>query len=175
MNAVPTVAEKTGSLHRVWFPLRSNIGYFEGRIPSLDLDTRIKQMALLAEELLFEFGMVDVTVTEDGLTSFWHPPQSLSEGDIRRRREATKKGEPVVISIAPQAGLGVPGDPNDAHAIISGPLTTAYIAEYHLLLQESGLEDVEWVKWAVPPKEMHGQARALANQENSAGGIGLRA
>ena len=76
-----TVVEKTGTLHRVWFPLRSNATYFEGPRHSLDLEARIKQAALLCEELVFEFGMLDVTVTKHGMWSFWIPPNQLSEGD----------------------------------------------------------------------------------------------
>jgi hypothetical protein len=174
VTAIPTLAEKTGALHRVWFPLRSNVGYFEAPTLSLDLHARIKQMALLAEELVFEFGMLDVTVTEHGLTSFWHPPRMLSEEDIRRRREASKKGEPVVISIAPQAGPGIPADPTHAQPLISGPLVNAYVAEYHLLLRDSGLEEVSWMKWAVPPPEVVAEAKALAHQQSSAEGIGFR-
>jgi hypothetical protein len=165
------MSEKTGALHRVWFPLRSNVGYFEAPTPSLDLEARIKQMALLAEEIAFEFGMFDVTVTEHGMTSFWIPPRMLNESDIRSRREASKKGEPVVVSIAPQPGPGMPADPSQAVSILSGPLERAYVAEYHLLLEDSGLGEVSWVTWAVPPDEAVDEAKSLAQRLNSAEGI----
>jgi hypothetical protein len=172
VNAQSAVSTKTGALHRVWFPLRSNIGYFEGPARSLDLEARIKETALLAEELVFEFGLLGVTVTEGGMWSFWTPPSQLSENEIVRRREATKKGERVSFAIGPESSPGVPAEPSVMHTMITGSLQQAFVAEYHLLLRDSGLDRVSWVKWAVPPQEAVQAAKSLAQRQNSAELIG---
>ena len=67
-----------------WFPLRSNIAYFETTGPSLDLESRVKQMAMLCDELYFEPGLVDVTVSDAGAHEFRFPPSQLDEDDIRQ-------------------------------------------------------------------------------------------
>jgi hypothetical protein len=172
MSAAPAISAKTGVLHRIWFPLRSNVGYFEGVAHSLDLEARIKQAALLAEELAFELGLLDVTVSESGMWSFWIPPNQLSEEDIIRRRQATKKGEMVSFAIGPESSPGVPAEPSAMHTMMAGPLQHAFVAEYHLLLRDTGLENVSWVKWAAPPPEVVQEAKTLAARESSAEGIG---
>jgi hypothetical protein len=118
--------------------------------------------------------MFDVTVTERGVSTFWHPPNMMSEEDVRRRREASEKGTPVVITIAPQPGPGIPADPSQAQTIFSGALEQVYVAEYQILLRDSGLENAPWVKWAVPPEEAVAQAKAIADRQNLAEGIGFR-
>jgi hypothetical protein len=167
------ISEKTGTLHRVWFPLRSNLTYFEGLGPSLDVEARIKEAALLCEEIAFEFGMLDVTVTENGMWSFWTPPHQLSEETIRGHRDAASAGGPVYLAIGPESTPGVPADPSDMHTMMSGSLQQAFVAEYHLLLRDSGLESASWVKWAVPPPETVEHAKRLGLEQNRREGIGL--
>jgi hypothetical protein len=170
-----TTSEKTGTLHRVWFPLRSNATYFEGPGPSLDVEARIKQAALLCEEVAFELGMLDVTVTENGMSSFWTPPNQLSEEVIRRHREATAPGGPVYVAIGPESEPGVPAAPAEMHTMMSGTLQQAFVAEYHLLLHESGLDNVSWTTWAVPPLEAIEYAKQVAQRQNQRELIGMRA
>jgi hypothetical protein len=100
-----------------WFPLRSNIAYFETMGPSLDIEARVKQMAMLSDELLFEPGMLDVTISEEGSFDSHIPLSQLSEEDIRKRRQAVSAGEPVGFWIGPQSAPGEPapagGDASD--------------------------------------------------------------
>jgi hypothetical protein len=159
-------------VRRAWFPLRSNASYFEAPARSLDLEQRIKQMSLLSEELVFEMGMLDVTVADHGMSSFWIPPRHLNEEEIRRRRDASGIGQQTSIMIAPQSGLGVPADFSQAHPLMVGTLERVFVAEYHLLLMESGLDGVDWVKWAVPPADMIDEAKRSADLENRREAIG---
>jgi hypothetical protein len=168
-----TVSEKTGTLHRVWFPLRSNATYFEGARHSLDLEARIKQASLLCEEVVFEFGVLDVTVTEHGMSSFWIPPNQISEEDILTRRGSTTKGGAVHLTIGDEVAPGVAANPQTVHTTMSGSLQQAFIAEYHLLLRDTGLEDAEWVKWAAPPPEALEYAKQLGQEQSRLEGIDL--
>ncbi len=124
-----------GPLRRVWFPLRSNLPH-AGR-PDIGVEARAKLLALLADELLFEPGLLDVTVTEAGAASSWVPPGSVDEEGYRRRRLAGMRvGEPVVVAWTPE------GDE------VTSPLVGADVLEYHTLLRDSGLEDAPWAGWA---------------------------
>lgn len=82
-----------------WFPLRSNIGYFETTGLGLDIEARVKQMAMLSDELVFEPGLLDVTISDSGSFDAHIPPSKLTEEGIRKRRQAVTAGEPVGFSI----------------------------------------------------------------------------
>ena len=95
----------------------------------MGVGARAKLLALLADELLFEPGVLDVTVTGAGVGSCWIPPGSVDEEGYRRRRLAgMRAGEPVVVAWTPE------GDE------VTSPLVGAHVLEYHTLLRESGLE-----------------------------------
>ena len=64
----------------------------------------MKELAILAEELFFEPGVLDVSATDHGLSSFWTPPGTLDEEEIRRRREGATKGAPFLLAVARQEG-----------------------------------------------------------------------
>lgn len=151
---------------RVWFPLRSNVAYFETTGPRLDLTGRVKEMALLAEELFFEPGFLDVNVTEHGLSSWWLPPGTLTEEEIRNRRTAQRGGR-FFVGFAAQEGPGLPAEA-PTHAVVDGPLQQGFFAEYELSLREWGLEDVGWVNLGGIPEEADAAANEIARAEDRA-------
>ena len=119
-----------GPLRRVWFSLRSNVPHPTSAGASFGVEARAKLLALLADELLFEPGLLDVTVTGAGVSSCWIPPGSVDEDGYRRRRLAGMRvGEPVVVAWTPE------GDE------VTSPLVSAHVLEYHTLLRRSGLAE----------------------------------
>jgi hypothetical protein len=149
---------------RVWFPLRSNLAYFETTGPRLDLAGRVKEMAILAEELVFEPGYFDVNVTREGLSSWWLPSGTLSDEEIRRRRDAEKGGR-FFLGFGVQRGLGQPAEA-PTHAVIDGALEQGFFAEYELSLREWGLEDVGWAHLGSIPDEAEAAAKQVASMED---------
>lgn len=150
---------------RIWFPLRSNIAYFETVSPQLNLESRIKQVALLADELLFEPGMVTVDVTEDLVFGpIYHPHETLDAEDIVRRRRASQTGKRFALHIGLQPAPGVPAPPEAMHTLGGGELQHGFVAEYHLLLERTGLAKVSWVGMGEIPAEASRAAEALAAQ-----------
>jgi hypothetical protein len=131
---------------RIWFPLRSNIAYFDTS-GELDIKSRVKQMALLADEVWFEPGMMEITQAPHGVLEWWTPPDQLSEERIRDLRAASIAGQPIEIRFGIPSAQGVPSKWEDSQAIITGDIGRSFVAEYHLLAQESGLDDVPWVAW----------------------------
>jgi hypothetical protein len=147
-----------------WFPLRSNIAYFETTGPILGIEARIKQMAMLSDELLFEPGVLDVTISDEGSWDMHSPVGQLSEEDIRERRRVVTAGEPVGFFIGPESVPGRPAPPEAMHQIIGGKLARSFVAEYHLLAQESGLEDQPWVHFGVPKPELEVVAKEVTRE-----------
>jgi hypothetical protein len=144
-----------------WFPLRSNIAYFETTGPSLDIEARVKQMAMLSDELLFEPGVLDVTISDEGSWDMHSPLGQLSEEDIRERRRVVTAGEPVGFFIGPESAPGVPAPSESMHQVIGGKLARSFVAEYHLLAQEGGLADQPWVHFGVPIPELEAVAKEI--------------
>ena len=148
---------------RVLFPLRSNIAYFDtARV--LDIEARVKQMALLADELLFEPGVLKITQVADGVWESWMPPEALREEEIRQMREVTVSGQPMEIRIGIQPAKGVPARYEDSVPIMGGSIGRAFIAEFHLLAQESGLDNVAWVQWPVLTAEGEAELQSLKTE-----------
>ena len=146
-----------GPLRRVWFPLRSNVPCPGPAGAGLGVEARAKLLALLAGELLFEPGVLDVTVTEAGASSCWIPPGSVDEEGYRRRCLAGMRvGEPVVVAWTPE------GDE------VTSPLVGAHVLEYHTLLRRSGLEGAPWVRWSAP-EPLVARAEESARREEHAG------
>jgi hypothetical protein len=154
---------------RIWFPLRSNIAYFETVSPQLNLESRIKQVALLADELLFEPGMVTVDVTEDLVFGpVYHPYGTLDEEDIMRRRRASQTGKRFALHIGLEPAPGVPAPPEAIHTLGSGELQHGFVAEYHLLLERTGLAEVPWVGMGEIPADAYQATKALAAEKTRA-------
>jgi hypothetical protein len=140
------------------------LAYFETTGPRLDVESRVKEMALLSEELLFEPGVLDVSVADTGLMSFWHPPGTWDEVHLRQRREGAQKGQPFYLGMARQAG---PGQPAEAptHAVISGPLEHGFLAEFEFSLSEWGLEGLPWARTVWPLEHAQQVANEIVSAE----------
>src|SRR6266536_3587599 len=67
-----TEVEPTESVF--FFPLRSNVGYFDTPQEYLSLIGRIKQASLLYDYLVFEEGIYTATVWDSGVFDYWMPP-----------------------------------------------------------------------------------------------------
>jgi hypothetical protein len=59
-----------------FFPLRTNVGFFDAPENYLSLTERIKQASLLYDRLLFESGIYIVTVLPTGQNEFCSQPMT---------------------------------------------------------------------------------------------------
>jgi hypothetical protein len=57
---------------RCFFPLRTSVEWFDNP-ESPAIEGRIKQAAVLYDELLFEDGMVEIDITDHGAIHGWRP------------------------------------------------------------------------------------------------------
>lgn len=60
-------------MRRIFFPLKSGVELFEDR-SSPQAVTRAKEAAVIYDEVIFEEGLYDITITPEGSTNFWTPP-----------------------------------------------------------------------------------------------------
>ncbi len=127
----------------VFFGLRSSVELFEDdKFP--EAVTRAKEAALLYDKVLFEIGLLDVTVGPHGGMSMWHPPDSLTPEFRERARRPIKLGAPMTIAIGAEDTPGVPA--NEMRPIIQTEISRACVAEFQTgILDELLPLGYDWV------------------------------
>lgn len=148
---------------RVFFPLRSSVELFDDpRSPSAV--EKAKLAALVFDELLFEEGLLDVTLSTDGGMAWWQPPQALTPEIREQARKPIPVGAPVTLSFGVQPGRGLP--PKEMRPMIQGSVTRRFYAEWHTSVTDDLAElDVDWASWtgtghssSGPPVEDHSKS-----------------
>jgi hypothetical protein len=61
----------------IFFPLRTSVELFASR-DAPEAITRAKLAALLYDQVIFEAGLLDVTIGETGGSHWWTPPDALT-------------------------------------------------------------------------------------------------
>jgi hypothetical protein len=129
----------------ILFPLRTSVELFKDR-RSPQAITRAKEAALLYDQLIFEEGLYDISITPNGAFDAWLPPDDLTAELLERSREPVPPGTSTQVSVQKQAYAGGP-PVGDAHAIVEGPVSVQYVSELHTgILDELKLFDLDWVK-----------------------------
>ncbi|MDP8910374.1 MAG: hypothetical protein M3N47_14940 [Chloroflexota bacterium] len=127
----------------VFFGLPSSVELFEDRTFP-EAITRAKEAALLYDNVLFEIGLLDVTVGPHGGMSMWHPPDALTPEFRERARRPIQLGAPMTIAIGQEATPGVPA--THMRPVVQTEISRAYVAEFHTgILDELVPLGYEWV------------------------------
>jgi hypothetical protein len=137
-----------------FFPLRTNVHYFDSPEEQLALMERVKQSSLLYENLLFEGGIYDAVVWKDeergGGPSFdmWIPPQDVTD-DFLAGYEHKPTGGDAYLKI-------------DEHVFASGEAERRQHAEFHSLLKQLNVENLPWIE--MEAFGLHGELKNLAGR-----------
>jgi hypothetical protein len=131
-------------IRRVFFPLRSAVELFsDPRSP--DAVTKAKEAAILFDEVIFEDGLLDVSITPNGSTSFWNPPATMTADLLERSRRVNAEGAPMTLAIGKQSGPDIPAE--DLRVFLEGRVSKAYLAEFHTgILEELAPLAPDWVR-----------------------------
>jgi hypothetical protein len=130
----------------VFFPLRTSVELFEDR-RSPSAVVRAKEAAILYDRVIFETGLLDVTITSGGSSYFWHPEATLTPELRERSRQVLEPGAPVTFLMGKQPEQGVPAAEEDMMPMMHGSLSRAYIAEFHTgILDELRTLAPDWVE-----------------------------
>jgi hypothetical protein len=128
---------------RLLFPLRTSVELF--RDPdSPAAAIRAKQGAVLDDEIAFETGAFEITVTTDGSWQEWRPAQHLSDEELRAARHIHETGASFSLMAAKQPAKGVPAPPDAMRTIIQGGITRHYVAEWESVIRELGPLEPKW-------------------------------
>lgn len=121
------------------FPLRTGVELF--RDPAMpEAVVRAKQAAVLYDELIFEMGLCEVTVTPAGFMEEWRPPHLLTDEELAESR-VPAAGARVSLSVGQEGPEGWTAE------LLAGPVGKAYASEYHTgILDELVRFEPDWVK-----------------------------
>ena len=123
-----------------FFPLSTNVGYFDSTEGYLTLTERVKQASLLYEKLVFESGVYIATIWEDGNTDMWMPPEDINDEMLAKMRSDFKPvGGDAFFSIAdPESG--------ELLHVTSGPVVRRFHCEFHSTLRALNAEHSPWIE-----------------------------
>lgn len=126
---------------RMFFPLRSGVELFAD--PAMpEAVARAKEAAVLYDEVVFEPGLYEVSIAEDGSTDRWTGSEELTDERLARGRRLQEPGTDYGVSIGFQNG-------EEMFSIMDSPLVVAYASEYHTgILDELAHFSPDWVKLA---------------------------
>jgi hypothetical protein len=112
-----------GLIRKIFFPLRSAVELFsDPRSPGAV--TKAKEAAILYDELIFETGLLDVSITSKGSISFWNPPESMTPDLLERTRQIDAVGSPMVLAFGTEQEPGVPAEKMEV--VFEGQVSNAY-------------------------------------------------
>lgn len=133
---------------RIFFPLRTSVELFEDP-NSPEAVTRAKQAAVLYDELVFETGLYEVSVTSEGYLDQTTTPESLTPELLENSRRVKEPGTHFGVAV------GAKGD-NEMLPVFDAPLSVSYAAEFHTgILQDIEEFKPEWVKTVDIPTDLH--------------------
>jgi hypothetical protein len=130
-------------IRRILFPLRSAVELFsDPRSPGAV--TKAKEAAVLYDELIFEVGLLDVSITPNGGASFWIPPDAMTPELLDRSRRVNAVGSPMTLAIGEEDEPGVPA--KEMRVFVEGQVSNAYLAEFHTgILDDLAAFGPDWV------------------------------
>lgn len=141
-------------MHRLYFPLRTSVELFPDP-ESVDAVTRVKEAAILYDEVYIETGLFEASITSGGSFQTWLPHEHLTPEHLAQSRRLPPPGAGFAVSMGIEE---TPGEPaSTMHPILGGPLSVAYAAEFHRgIIDELAKDQPEWVKFvAVPDDELN--------------------
>ncbi|HEV7775155.1 MAG TPA: hypothetical protein VGO48_17885 [Conexibacter sp.] len=136
------------SLTSIFFALRSSVELFEDPM-SPSAATRAKEAACLYDHLVFEPGLLEVTIASNGCMPWWFPKEHLTPERRAIARRPVPAGAPVSISMGVQRRPGEPAPPEAMHAVSLGEVNVHYVAEFYTgILDELSEFKLDWVREA---------------------------
>lgn len=128
---------------------------------------RAKEGAVLFDKILFEDGMVAVTVGEKGNWTMFKPAHQLGPGDLVGTRRIAKAGEAFRISVGLEPEPG--GTPMEMQTFLESRVLREYVAEWHSsAIDELAKLNVDWAEFGGVDDEQLARLGPSINQATQA-------
>jgi hypothetical protein len=142
-------------ISKFFFPLRSNVGYFDSPDGYLSLLNQIKEASLLFDHLIFESGVYTAIVWDGGSQDFWIPRDQVSEEQLL---EMQTKHKPI----GGEAQLAISTRGKQPVTILSGEVKRNFHCEFHTVLRSLNAESLPWIE--LESFELTKQGKETSNQ-----------
>lgn len=131
-------------MRRIFFPLKTGVELFEDR-ESPEAVTRAKEAAVLYDEVIFEDGLYDATITPNGSTNFWTPPSHMTPDRLRDTRKPIQLGGSMCLAVGAQGDSGEPAD--KMNVIFEGQVSARYVSEFYTgIIQDLAAFEPPWAR-----------------------------
>lgn len=147
-------------LNRVFFPLRSNVGWFQSADLRSQISDRMKEALLVYDEIIIEDGTFMAAITEHGSSAPYLPPGYLSNDERTIEFERDLKPDELVIGIGDEGQM-----PKDFYNF--GMTSARYKIDYFDLFRNTDLSSHTFIKqYVIQDLAFPGEAKKLI-QRNS--------
>lgn len=127
------------SVSRVYFPLRSNVGWFKSPDLREEITNRVKESLLVHDELLVEDGTFVADVLDDGgRHSGWLPPGMLPQ-EFRTVEFQDLKPDDVYVAMGPDGQM-----PTDV--VLHGRSSVRFKIDYYNIFKGLDLSAYDFIK-----------------------------
>jgi len=133
------------NLCRVFFPLRSNIGWFQTYNIREEIVNRVKQALLIYDELYIEDGTFEAAVLEHGGWYPYYPPDSIPPEERVIKFERDLKPTKVTLAVGPD------GSP-PTHSILHGDTIARFKIDYYEIFKDLNVSSYDFIKFVVVDK-----------------------
>jgi hypothetical protein len=144
----------------VYFPMRSNIDFFEKKSNQLDLIAKIKQSILLYDNLHFDAGAYTISCGDNGSFDWWYPPDQINTINLDVP-ETTSTG--FYVNMQPEPN----GKPFGV--INHSDNSKNYVVSFQKLILNMGLIDEKFINFGIHELTPSGKQRltkAIWNTSN---------
>lgn len=135
-------------MERLYLPLRSSVEFFEdpaGVAPA----TRVKESAVLFEQLIFDDGQLIATIGDSMNLEILRPRHELSEADLSNPQPPARPGEEVVLSIGTESNPGERA--KRMQTVQQTVVQRTYAVQWHSVAIDKLMElNVPWAALATP-------------------------
>jgi hypothetical protein len=135
-------------MERLYLPLRSSVEFFEDPA-GVASATRVKESAVLFEQLIFDDGQLIATVGDSMNLEILRPRHELSEADLSDPQPPAGPGEEVVLSIGTES---TPGErAKRMQTVQQTVVQRTYAVQWHSVAIDKLMElNVAWAALATP-------------------------
>ncbi|MBU1469516.1 MAG: hypothetical protein KJ723_02375 [candidate division Zixibacteria bacterium] len=147
-------------MSKVFFPLRSNVEYFQNPDLRNSILDRLKHSILLYDEIVIEDGTYVAEITESGSYCPYFPPGTLPEHErlIVHERDI----EPGRM----QVGIQVKGQ-NEIATIMDGNTIARYKIDFHEFMKQVDLESCDFIRLVSVDKDRFPKQAQKAIKDSS--------
>jgi hypothetical protein len=157
METVPRKSVNSGN--NIYFPVRSNAGWFKNVETVKQLEAKLKVAAFCFDTVILENDRYELDVTSQG--AFESPIYAPS---LKHRVFRFNEGGEVSFSVGE---LDEEGNPKEMFPVVSGKALVSYHADFLPVLNPYGLTDVDCFGWISKPlsEALVEKTREVANTE----------